>query len=152
MFRVWEVEPSSKRIVEDIQAFPRVLQKIIDAQGCVVPDEFLRSGRRERRLDDKGDCTARLRGHQRKANMAARPLHPDAHEAYEFIRSGVVPAGVDGGDIAGIDLLLQAAEEAEALEYMERDEDEQEVDVEAMQEPEDAVDRIVDAIDIGSPV
>ena len=37
--RAWTVAPSSKRIVEDILALPRVLSKIIEYEGCVVPGE-----------------------------------------------------------------------------------------------------------------
>ena len=37
---------TSKRIVEDILALPRVLSKIIEYKGCVVSDEVLRHGRR----------------------------------------------------------------------------------------------------------
>lgn len=44
--RCWEVSPTSGQIVTDIQALPRVLQTIIEAKGCIVPDLSLRSGRR----------------------------------------------------------------------------------------------------------
>lgn len=74
----------------------------------MVPDEFLRSGRCAQRLDDKGDDrTSRLRGHDRKVNMVARPLHEDCEEAMNFIRTpGVHPELVeqqeaeDAADIA----------------------------------------------------
>ena len=46
MVRCWETEPTSDRIVDDILAFPRVLKQVVDAQGCVVADDKLRSGRR----------------------------------------------------------------------------------------------------------
>ena len=49
----WTVAPTSDQIVSDILALPKVLEKIIEGNGCVVPDEFLRSGRRERRADDE---------------------------------------------------------------------------------------------------
>jgi hypothetical protein len=35
------MESTSDRIVEDIMAFPRVWNKIIENKGCVVEDEFL---------------------------------------------------------------------------------------------------------------
>ena len=46
MSRCWEVAPSSARVIEDIEALPRVVEKILAYKGCVVPDEFLRDGRR----------------------------------------------------------------------------------------------------------
>ena len=46
MSRCWTVAPTSARIIEDIDALPGVLEKIIAANGCVVHDEFLRTGRR----------------------------------------------------------------------------------------------------------
>jgi len=46
MERCWAVEPTSARIVEDISAFLNVLDIIKKANGCVVSDLSLRSGRR----------------------------------------------------------------------------------------------------------
>jgi hypothetical protein len=40
--RSWSMEPTSSRIVEDILAFPRVLEKLVAAKGFIVPDEALR--------------------------------------------------------------------------------------------------------------
>ncbi|KAJ1425186.1 hypothetical protein B484DRAFT_398024 [Ochromonadaceae sp. CCMP2298] len=44
--------------MENVTAFERTLDLLIKAEGCVVPDEFLRTDRRARRSDDKGDCEA----------------------------------------------------------------------------------------------
>ena len=52
--RVWTVAPTSEEIVQDISAFPRVLEIIRDKMGCIVPDISLRSGRREMRADESG--------------------------------------------------------------------------------------------------
>ena len=82
MERVWQVAPTSERIVEDISCFHEVVKKIIEAQGCVVPDEFLRTGRRARRADDKGVCKVKPRKRQRKeTNQKIQDVHPDAVEA-----------------------------------------------------------------------
>jgi hypothetical protein len=72
------MEPTTARIVEDVSDFARVLQIIVDKVGCVVPDEALRHGRRERRADSKaqerlGNCTTKLRSKQRKSTMVGRP-------------------------------------------------------------------------------
>ena len=81
--RCWQIVPTSERICEDIQRLPVVLEKIIERGGCVVPDEFLRTGRRTRRADDSGDCTRKVPKRQRKDTARqARPLHPDAAAAH----------------------------------------------------------------------
>ena len=41
--------PTSEFFVQDVMHMGEVLDKFIEAKGCVVPDEFLRSGRRARR-------------------------------------------------------------------------------------------------------
>ena len=54
--KAWEAAPTSSWICYDIKSFPRVLRCIVDAKGCVVPDEALRSGRRYFKLKgDKGE-------------------------------------------------------------------------------------------------
>ena len=85
MTRCWQVEPTSDRIVEDIRALPEVLERIIAAKGCVVQDQFLRSGRRARRADDKGDCKNKPVSKQRISTLRARPLHPDCQEAFAML-------------------------------------------------------------------
>lgn len=83
--RCWEVEPTPKRIVEDISHLPVVLDKIIQAGGCVIQDEFLRTGRRHRRADDKGDCKRKPRRSQRIATAELPPVHPDAIPALSLL-------------------------------------------------------------------
>jgi hypothetical protein len=85
MTRCWQVEPTSDRIVEDILALPGVLERIIAAKGCVVQDQFLRSGRRARRADDKGDCKNKPVSKQRISTLRARPLHPDCQDAFDML-------------------------------------------------------------------
>jgi hypothetical protein len=53
MERCWSIEPRSSRIVEDILGLPRVLDKIIENSGCVVPDEGFRNGVRAKSHDGK---------------------------------------------------------------------------------------------------
>ena len=86
--RCWEVAPTSQQIVADIVALPRVLDKIFAAEGCVVPDEFLRSGRRERRADDSGDLTSRMRPRQRIETNADLVIHPDCHDLEASMLAG----------------------------------------------------------------
>ena len=69
MKRVRQVDPTSERFVDDMQPFPMVVGKIIEAKGCVVKDEFLRTGRRARRSDVKSDLKHKLKKSRRKATM-----------------------------------------------------------------------------------
>jgi hypothetical protein len=81
------MEPTSDRIVEDIMAFPRGLNKIIENKGCVVEDEFLRSGRRYLRSDEKSMCKNKPRARQRISTLKSRPVHPDCVDAEKIINS-----------------------------------------------------------------
>ena len=76
--RCWEIEPSSARIIEDISNLSGVLEKIIDAKGCVVQDIALRTGRRYRRADNSGDCKSKPRKSARKNTLELPLCHPDA--------------------------------------------------------------------------
>ena len=44
--RCWEMAPSSERIIDDVMALPHVLRNIVEAEGCVVADNDLCSGKR----------------------------------------------------------------------------------------------------------
>ena len=90
MRRYWDVEPTSELIVQDILDWPRVLQVIIDAKGCIVHGKAIRSGHRAVRADKKGALTSRLRTRQRKDTMICRPIHPDAQESYDLLLKGDV--------------------------------------------------------------
>jgi hypothetical protein len=74
--RAFAVAPSSKRIVEDILVMGLVLDKIIAAEGCVVPDEDMRHGRRARAAEwtsikpAGGELKRKARAHQRKETPA----------------------------------------------------------------------------------
>ena len=96
MRRCWTLEPTSARIVEDVMAFERVLHLIVEAKGCVVPDEATRQGRRARKanapadvadedLDESHWCTKKPRLSQRKATLhrAMPPIHKDAQAAFD---------------------------------------------------------------------
>ena len=92
--------PTSDRIAEEIMKTEQVLGKIIEAKGGVVPGEFYRTGRRWRRVDDKGDCTRKPGVRQRKGTLAAKPYYPDLEAAYKALidpataRTGLKKAGV----------------------------------------------------------
>jgi hypothetical protein len=91
--RAWTVAPTSKRIVEDILVLPRVLSKIIEYKGCVVPDEVLRHGRRAAKWETSemstSDQKAKPRSFTRIENLASSvPAHPDVDPARAVLRSG----------------------------------------------------------------
>jgi hypothetical protein len=84
--KTWmEVAPSSERVIEDVDRMLVVLGKIIAAGGCVVPDEFLRTGRRAVRADSKKALGGRFRKHQRIETLEARPHHPELGGAYALL-------------------------------------------------------------------
>ena len=85
MKRAWQVEPTSERFVDDMQPSPMVVGKIIEAKGCVVKDEFLRTGRRARRSDGQGNLKHKPRKSQRKARMVFHPIHPDYQREFDEI-------------------------------------------------------------------
>jgi hypothetical protein len=47
MYRCWTLESTSDRIIADIEELENVLQAIIDAKGCVVPECRLRHDHRQ---------------------------------------------------------------------------------------------------------
>ena len=88
MERCWSLEPTSERIVEDILKFDFVLEKIVEHNGCVVHDLFLRTGRRGdewQRIDGKGVLKNKPQKKQRKETIVTRPVHPDAQDAYNSL-------------------------------------------------------------------
>jgi hypothetical protein len=98
LIRAWEIEPTSERIIEDIRAFPRVLQVIIDRDGVVVPDLFLRSGRRYEKIKGNGECKNKPRSSQRKITIKRPPLHPHCIRAYDAISQGQIALAYEEAD------------------------------------------------------
>jgi len=77
-----------------------MLGKIIEAKGRVVPDEYYRTGRRWRRVDDKVDCTRKPGVRQRKAALVAKPYHPQLAAAYASLMDPAsARAGLKGGGV-----------------------------------------------------
>ena len=64
-----------------------VLDKIIEAEDCLVFDLFLRTGRRGQewnRKDGKGECKNKPRSSQRIDTIKSRPIHEDCIEAFNL--------------------------------------------------------------------
>ena len=88
MEQTWTVvgAPSNDRIAEDIAGWERVVDKIIEADGCIVPDENFRTGRRARRMHEEGDRKTKLRKRDRKSTQLQQlPVHPQLKEAYSIL-------------------------------------------------------------------
>jgi hypothetical protein len=84
------VTPTSKRIVEDIELLPEVLNKIIEARGCVVQDEEFRGLRSGRRAKDSGQLAPKVRRHQRMLDMSSSvPNIEEIKEARKLIQRGL---------------------------------------------------------------
>lgn len=86
--RCWTVAPTSARIVQDISKFEAVLDKIIEKEGAVCPDLFLRTGRRARQaLRGNAQLKHTPRDRQTTATLCEKPRHPDNDEAYRLLIS-----------------------------------------------------------------
>ena len=83
MYRTWSHSPTNDRVKEDVEHFEAVLEKVVEAEGCVVRDEFLRRGRRARRSDGKSELKSRQRKRQRKDTIKAIEHHPELDGAYK---------------------------------------------------------------------
>ncbi len=107
VIRTWRVTPTSARIIEDVELLPDVLNKIIEARGCVVQDEEFRGLRSGRRAEGSGQLAPKVRKHQRLAQMASCvPDIPEIAEAKKLVQKGLkgkemmsVVAGVNAGDV-----------------------------------------------------
>jgi len=88
MFKCWELEPTSERIVEDISNWPEVLRKIIANHGCVLYADRLRTGRRYDNMRTGRPLLHKPRASQRKATLKSRVIHPDLEEAREMLMDG----------------------------------------------------------------
>jgi hypothetical protein len=90
------VTPTSKRIVEDIELLPEVLNKIIEARGCVVQVEKFRGLRSGRRAKDSGQLAPKVRRHQRMLDMSSSvPNIEEIKEARKLIQGGATRTGFD---------------------------------------------------------
>ena len=87
----WPMAPASKRVVEDVELLPAVLDKIIEARGCVVQDEEFRGLRSGRRAESSGQLASKVRRHQSLAGIdSCVPDIPEIAEAREKIRGGLI--------------------------------------------------------------
>ena len=96
MEQTWTVVgvPTNARITEDISGWERVCDKIIEAKGCIVPDENFRTGRRARKMHGEGGRKTKLRKRDRKStHLLDLPVHPALMGAYEDLMDGAAAEG-----------------------------------------------------------
>ncbi len=87
MLRCWTVSPTSNEIVKDITDFERVLQKVVEKNGIVCHEDFLRHGHRALRHDQKGLRKTKLKNRDRIATNILKAYHPDANAAIQNIKN-----------------------------------------------------------------
>jgi len=87
--RTWRITPTSKRIISDVELLPSVLDKIIEAHGCVVQDDEFRGLRSGRRAEGSGQLAPKVRRQQRVAELATCvPDIPDNSETKRLVQRG----------------------------------------------------------------
>lgn len=86
MVRCWNIAPDSERIIEDIEGFKTVLEKIVENRGCIVHDEDIRTGRRARRSDGKPNpCKRNPQTQRRVKQLHDIPIHTDLSDVPAMI-------------------------------------------------------------------
>jgi len=82
--RCWA--PSNFHVSDDIAGWEVVCEKIIEAKGCIVPDENFRTGHRARRIYGEGERKTKLMKRDRKRTIQQElPVHPGLKSAYESL-------------------------------------------------------------------
>jgi hypothetical protein len=85
MVRCWTMEPNSERIIQDIEDFGNVLDKIIEFEGCVIPECRLRHGQRLLSHNKGRVLKHKVNNRQRKHLLKMGSIHPDAEAALAIL-------------------------------------------------------------------
>ena len=109
MARCWTIEPTSERIIADIEDFSNVLGTIISHNGCVVPECRLRHGHRQQAHNGGRVLMRKVTQRQRKQLMTMGPVHSDAEEALQILLGTAIP---EEAEEIPMDQVILAAEEA----------------------------------------
>jgi hypothetical protein len=117
MERCWTLDPTSDRIIADISGLVEVLQKIIEHNGCVIPECRLRHGRRQMTHNGGRVCKRKVKARQRKG-FKPQVVHPDALEAIQILL-GILPlqepesAEVDLPEAMELEIILNEVPESD---------------------------------------
>jgi len=102
MMRAWEISPTPEHTAKDWMALRGIQQRIVDAEGCVVPDIVMRGGHRAvARADGSGNLESRYRDRQRKSTLSVWKVHPTAQACFNALT-----------EASQEELMEQAAQEA----------------------------------------
>ena len=107
MLWCWDHEPTSARILADIEDFGNVLLMIVAFEGCVVPECRLRHGHRQQAHNGGRVLKRKVTSRQRKHLLRMGPVHDDAADALRLLLN----FGPDEEELA-----LEEVEDAEILE------------------------------------
>ena len=107
--RCWQVEPTAKRVLDDIESWEFALDQIISANGTVVHGLALRHGHRANKRYGTGKCKNRVSNSQRKDLLFARPVHNDALHSFNHM-AGIM------ADIEDRAMLIEVIERAQQNE------------------------------------
>jgi hypothetical protein len=122
MERCWTLEPTSERIIADIEDFGNVLELIIEFKGCVVPECRLRHGHRQQAHNGGRVLKHKVSKRQRKHLLRMGPVHHDALEALEILlRNGPAEEELAPGELQAALVLLEEA--LNDIPVIEQDED-----------------------------
>lgn len=86
----------SERVIEDISKFEFVIDKIIEAKSCVVPDECFRRGRRAHATEESATSRATrstsVKSRDKISTQRKMIVHPGLTDAYNLLvwRSDVI--------------------------------------------------------------
>ena len=128
MRRCWELEPTSERIIKDIEDLPRVLDIVIEHRGAVVLEECLRHGHRLAAINGARVLKRKVTNRQRKHLLQMGPAHRDARSALELLLGHQTTAEAPLNDQEILEAVLEEAGailEIENVILEEHDDDEE---------------------------
>jgi len=115
MKRCWQFEPTSERIIKDIEDLTRVLGIVIEHCGAVVHEECLRHGHRLHAINGGRVLKRKVTNRQRKALLQMGPVHSDAQLALDELLGRQVTTASSLSSPIELEAPLTAEEMAEAV-------------------------------------
>jgi hypothetical protein len=125
MERCWTLEPTSERIIADIEDFGNVLELIVEFKGCVVPECRLRHGHRQQAHNGGRVLKRKVSNRQRKHLLRMGPVHFDVLEALEILlRNGPAEEELAPAELQeALVILEEALDDISPVEHDEDDDD-----------------------------
>ena len=112
MTKCWTLEPTSARIIADIEDLGNVLDLIIENKGCVVPECRLRHGHRQMSHNGGRVLKRKVTQKQRKHMMQMGPIHPDAVDVLKILLGEAPLEAEEEGEMqAGLQALMDEVED-----------------------------------------